>query len=122
MNTALTVLLLLLTRARAGACHSTTRLVLVTKDGATAGDPNEFSTTGTAVFPTGYLYETGYDAPNVLNFRYLPRRLDSTTRLQYQNEFSLKVGRGGPSYVYVYVGSSLACLAPPFPFPRLLTT
>ena len=45
------------TRARL----STTRLVLVTKDGATAGDPNEFSTTGaagTAVFPTGYLYET----------------------------------------------------------------
>ena len=70
-------------------------LVLVTKDGASAGDPNEFSTTGTAgtaVFPTGYLYETGYDAPNVLNFRYLPRRLDSTARLQYQNEFSLKVG------------------------------
>mmetsp|Transcript_30980 Transcript_30980/g.77067 ORF Transcript_30980/g.77067 Transcript_30980/m.77067 type:complete len:442 (+) Transcript_30980:207-1532(+) len=70
-------------------------LVLVTKDGAAGGDQNQYSTTGapgTAVFPTGFLYETGYDAPNVLNFRYLPRRLDFTARLQYDNEFSLKVG------------------------------
>ena len=46
--------------------------MLVTKDGAAAGDQNQYSTTGTpgtAVFPTGYLYETGYDDPNVLNFR-----------------------------------------------------
>jgi hypothetical protein len=58
-------------------------------------DPNELSTTGTAgeaVFPTGYLYHTGYDPLNVLNFRYLPRRLDSAARLQYQNEFALQAG------------------------------
>ena len=38
-------------------------------DGAVNGDANEDSTTGTKdeKFPTSFLYQTDYDAPNVLN-------------------------------------------------------
>ena len=71
------------------------KLVLATLDGATAGDANEDSTTGTfggEKFPTSFLYQTDYDAPNVLNFRYVPRRGDSTAALQYVRQTSLEVG------------------------------
>ena len=70
------------------------RLVLATKDGSLPSTANHDSTTGgfgEAEFPTGFLYETGYDGPNVLNFRYLPRRGDNTTALQYKDEFALRV-------------------------------
>lgn len=70
------------------------RLVLATKDGSLPSTANHNSTTGAfgeAEFPTAFLYETGYDGPNVLNFRYLPRRGDNTTALQYYDEFALRV-------------------------------
>ena len=71
------------------------KLVLATLDDAQSGDANEDSTTGTfgtEKFPTSFLYQTDYDPPNVLNFRYVPRRGDSTAALQYVDQTSLEVG------------------------------
>jgi len=74
-------------------------MVLKTLDNATtctqsSCSENYNSTTGSpgeSVFPTAFLYETGYDPPNVLNFRYVIRRNDNTDDLQYESEFALRV-------------------------------
>jgi hypothetical protein len=76
-------------------------LVLATKDAANcpgsdcSDDANENSTKGefgTEKFPTSFLYQTDYDPPNVLNFRYVPRRGDDAETLQYVDQTSLSVG------------------------------
>ena len=70
------------------------QLALFTKDGAEAGDQNLDATTGipgSEIFPTAFLHDTGRDPPNVLNFRYVPRRGDNVTRLQYKSELALEV-------------------------------
>lgn len=77
------------------------KLVLSTKDAASCpgsdctNDANEDSTKGefgTEKFPTSFLYQTDYDPPNVLNFRYVPRRGDDAQTLQYVDQTSLSVG------------------------------
>jgi hypothetical protein len=68
------------------------KLILVTVDNANGVNDN--STTGNpgeAIFPTGFLYETGYDPPTILNFRYVVRRNDDTNDLQYLDTHSLYV-------------------------------
>jgi hypothetical protein len=68
------------------------KLLLVTRDSFNGRNDN--STTGNpgeTIFPTAFLYETGYDPPSVLNFRYVVRRNDETSDLQYYDTHSLFV-------------------------------
>lgn len=74
------------------------KLVLITNDNSSlVSSPNSNTlggTLGTYASPTSFLTPLEGDAATVLNFRYLVRRGDNTSSLQYANTFALTVTGG----------------------------